>query len=936
MTEQLVVLKIQAILGGKSDMTDLQMRSLAAEYKRMRDAAAEKLERCAALIKAGRDYTALQVAETPPQLLETLNALSFPEYGKWVNFCRSEGYPAGAPFDEYQIELINGLYAKHISQTHPLYRDFRRAMRLRHTEEALSVIRTICKINANDAQAKLECEKIEKKFARMKEAELKHALEKRDDEKIVSLYSELKNYEHSYLKGSTVLETAKEAFSEHQAKASKKRMADIAGKLRMMGGDDFDGILSLASEYQMLKSANPEESSPEDAEYVDVRAAEAAKAHDAAEKDQEAQRARNELLMEIENPSAGGTQKERLKRITNLLDKSKDAIDNELQKKALKAASKLKGQIFRKRLYRLAIAVFAVAALGAAGYFMRLENIKAKSISDASMLIASADDMRDLNSAIKVAEEAEKTYAGAISKNQSLAIDLQKLKIELKTYSDKLTQIRQRMEDMDKFDFEKSSSSACQNAWNMLAETEGLAADFSARFEFPLDKALSDLRTKFSAAIDARKARIRKQLDTCLENIERYLSKLENPTADYPIIISEMTGEVMKAKPIAEDGTNLFKLHAIDTDRFNAAAARVDEAKRRMEEFERLHKAMADAKGELEYLSALQKFADSPASGETLKGKAKAILDRSESLRNGAYDGICSLEAGNASKDVKDFFRAPAAVKDEYLTNIYRYLRGGKPVYTLGKVEEKQTKWNGGSEVVQSAREIGYGAKINNTVYRLIMLGGKQPKGDILVSESITPESILGKEVEKISANIPALGLIKIIADFDKANPLYKLRLENAVFEEMRKDPIKSGLAYSPSAMAREKKIAKFAADNESKCGWLFDSQSKANLAAAELYSSPLPDYLKEAKINLAAAKELSASPMKMIGYADFDGKKKFFDDGENMEIWGITQDTGRFEKVMSGGVEKSAPAMFTPLMLETVSKENALKKARENADKNS
>ncbi len=936
MTEQLVVLKIQAILGGKSDMTDLQIRSLAAEYKRMRDAAAEKLERCAALIKAGRDYTALQVAETPPQLLETLNALSFAEYPKWVNLCKSEGYPAAAPFDEYQIELINGLYAKHISQTHPLYRDFRRAVRLRKTEEALSVIRTICKINANDAQAKGECEKLEKKFARMKEAELEKALRERDDEKIVALYSELKDYEHSYLKGSLALDTAGRAFSEHQAKVAKKRMAEIVRRLELVDERDFDEVLSLASEYQILRSSISDGTDPREAEFVDMRAAEAAKAHDAAELEREAQRARNELLMELENPSEKLPANKRLQRITELYSKAGEAAKGELEVKTKKAISRLRGRIFRRRLSRAALLLIVVGAVGAAGYYLRDERLKSKAVSDAAMLIASADDMRDMQAARGVAEKAESRYAQAVAGNQSLAIELQKLKVEIKSYSDKLTQIRHRMDDMLKFDFENSTSAQYQNAWNMLSETEALAADFSARFEFPFDKELSDIRGMFSNKIDERKARLKGVLERCLESIEKNLAKLENPSDDYPLLLSKLTGSVLEAKPIAEDGTSLFKLHAIDTDRFNAAAARVDEAKRRMEEFGYLNKALDEAKGEAEYLSALQKFADSPASGDALRGKAKAILDKSESLKNGAYDGICSLEAGNASVGVGEFSRAPSAINDEYLTNIYRYLRGGKPVYTLGKVEEKHTKWNGGSEIVQSAREIGYGGKTNNTVYRLIMLGGKQPKGDILVSESATPESILGKEVAKMSANIPAIALLKVIADFDKANPLYRLRLESAIFSEMRKDPVKSGLEYSPSALARERKVAKLADGNTSKCGWLFDAQSKENLVSAELYSSPAPDYMREAKINLAAAKELSGSPMKMVGYMDFNGKKKFFTEDSNGDIWAITQDTGGFEKVMSKGVEKSAPAVFSPLMLEIISKENALKKAAESADKKS
>ena len=146
MTTQLLIIKIQSLLGGTSNSSEAQKRSLASEYSRRCAEATDLLERAVAQIKAGREYPALQIAESRG-LLEMLGELLFPNVEKWRDFCVSEDLPVPPPFDDSQIELLQSLYSKGITQAHPLYRDYRRAMRKRDYEGALAVIRTISKIN---------------------------------------------------------------------------------------------------------------------------------------------------------------------------------------------------------------------------------------------------------------------------------------------------------------------------------------------------------------------------------------------------------------------------------------------------------------------------------------------------------------------------------------------------------------------------------------------------------------------------------------------------------------------------------------------------------------------------------------------------------------------------------------------------------------------
>lgn len=229
MTPQLLIVKIQSILGGSSSAGEQQKRALAAEYCRMCSDANEHLERVVALIRAGREYPALQVAESSA-LLDSLNALVFPELAQWRDLCASEDYPVPPPFDEERIGLVQSLYSKGITQTHPLYRDFRRAMRLRDYPAALSVIRTIVKINSYDAEAARECEKLRRKVALGTLPALSAALDSGDSEKILSLCARL-DPDADALAGNPVWARAQEMRKLFEERRAAERKSEIISKL---------------------------------------------------------------------------------------------------------------------------------------------------------------------------------------------------------------------------------------------------------------------------------------------------------------------------------------------------------------------------------------------------------------------------------------------------------------------------------------------------------------------------------------------------------------------------------------------------------------------------------------------------------------------------------------------------------------------------------
>jgi len=145
---------------------DLEARSLAGEYAALCQRARERLEQCATLVRSGNEHAAFQAAESEPDLLGLCASLSFAESERWHALCRERGLPAGFPLDGQHVLAVESLYGRAIGESHPLYRDYRDAIRRRDEDRALSVLRSIVRINPDDPNARSELARLSAKFLR--------------------------------------------------------------------------------------------------------------------------------------------------------------------------------------------------------------------------------------------------------------------------------------------------------------------------------------------------------------------------------------------------------------------------------------------------------------------------------------------------------------------------------------------------------------------------------------------------------------------------------------------------------------------------------------------------------------------------------------------------------------------------------------------------
>jgi len=187
---------------------DLEARALATEMAELGKRASERLAQCATLARLGNDQAALQAAEAEPSLLDLCAWLSFEESVAWRQLCMDNGLPTAPPLDDTQLLSVEQLYGKPIDENHPLYRDYRQAIRERDDSRALYVLRSITTVNPSDTNAQTELNRLRNKFIRDAMKSVTENCAIKDTEASVQLMSRMEQVGTAQLKGDPEWEEA--------------------------------------------------------------------------------------------------------------------------------------------------------------------------------------------------------------------------------------------------------------------------------------------------------------------------------------------------------------------------------------------------------------------------------------------------------------------------------------------------------------------------------------------------------------------------------------------------------------------------------------------------------------------------------------------------------------------------------------------------------
>jgi hypothetical protein len=187
-TERLVR-RIGELLGQPA--LEAQAAKLAQDYAELGRAAGRRLEQCALMIDAGEELQALQLAETPPPLLDLITVLSFRQAGEWREYCQKHGLPFVEPFYDKFVRQLNATYGKGIASDHPYYRDYRRAVLTNEEERALSILRVIARLNPADQNVAQELHRLEDKTLRARLERLRQTIDSGSTEEVLAQLAEL-------------------------------------------------------------------------------------------------------------------------------------------------------------------------------------------------------------------------------------------------------------------------------------------------------------------------------------------------------------------------------------------------------------------------------------------------------------------------------------------------------------------------------------------------------------------------------------------------------------------------------------------------------------------------------------------------------------------------------------------------------------------------
>ncbi|MBO5255313.1 MAG: hypothetical protein J6B07_05750 [Opitutales bacterium] len=911
MTSELLIVKIQSLLASDNGENQAQKRAIAMEYCNQCTQAHDLLEHCSAMIKAGREYSALEFAESC-NLLERINTLSFKEEKLWAEFCANSGLPFPMPFDENLIEIVSSLYQKGISQTHPLYRDYRRAMRLRDFDKALAIITTISKINATDEVAKEECQRLRKSVVDRKLKRLGELLNTPyldDSSEIESICAFLER-NNDYVHGKPEWELALKKRATIAEENLYEKVSNIIARMRCLKApDDLDEIVSLLGELNSMPESL--KFSPIDEEFIENVSKIAMQLQAEKLSKEKSQRATALIANELNNKNAK-VSKERLILLRKLRVDAGSGLPPETVKILDAEISKLKVSLFIKR-FSIAMASMAiVSVLCYVGYVVCIDTLHKIQKGRLEKALVQIEMIEDPSAMLSSVEDVFKKY-GLYLDDPVLNGRFQQLKSQAQARVQTVARLKKMLEFVEKTDYAKATSRVCSEALDSIDKVseEIILLPESAKAE--IVSRLDKIKENVASQIENRKLETSSRIRKLLAEYEELLSQYESFSFDRIMLDKRYNVLVSELRSFMEDTRSLFKPHQIDIDKYNDISVRIGDAKQKYADFDDARKSLMSAKSFEEYIAIAKLLKQKPFVPADFYKKLTKIMAQASAIKMGQLAEFAEASAIESAMRVGEFSRMIIKLPP-LLGDVYNYTReNGKIIYSLGAAIEKENKWSSGSETMQRVNEIRNNGSTNYVLYRKHQVLGKIATGEKLSNGGLSEESKFAKKIVDIAAEESMLSALEFIVS-SNANPLMKLILENYLFEQMRKDPIFSGLLYSKTALAREILVKKYVR-GFSFHSWLFENGPRKNFIEKELYSCPLPDLKKEAKICINSIIIAQQNPLKMIGVVRENGMKSVFADSVGA-VWAVDK-TGSFGRIADSMDVMGPAAELSPILAE-------------------
>jgi len=897
---------------------DLEARSLAGEYAALCARARERLEQCAALLRGGQEHAAFQVAESEPDLLGLCGQLSFAESERWHALCRERGLPTGFPLDDQQVLAVEGLYGKEIGENHPLYRDYRDAMRTRQEDRALTVLRSIVRINPNDPNARSELQRLSTKFLRESVGKVTALFAAGQREEAVALMKRMELFGTGAVAGDPAWEAALQArLAWLRAKALEQIEQLVATAAEARAGDHWEACAAAVGRTRSLERDHQVNLPAPLAERLAALESWAGELATTAEAEAALRAALEALETEwrdLQQEAARGPSPASLvARLGGWLERA-IPLGDRLPEGRVRDARMLR-QLTRNRLsrrYTLMTAGFVLAVLGAgAAVFLALRGEAAEREAHERFATAElAAERGDPETAARLLEDVR-------AKHPELAEDPAQRQAEEALRA----RIAAQREQLGRLRAAAGALEARRTSGLTLAgltEARRLATAFIEEVGKLGPAGQAELRATLPEAnkLLAEATRVEEAAAAELTNARRRLRQALGPT--------EQIADVAQSVAALDQLRALLdQRKAAGLKELDEAYAEADRAGSRLEDERKsldAAKALATAPDLRAYLDALKDATDAAPEKSDLRQRGQTVLDRAEALRNlprsalgprlGAmWDGCATADPAGVFQP-KDLGEAEARLlkqltDDSVMRGLRKFSvvaqsaqgqRVVRSVYVVGELAQSRASFGDGIETRVEGKELTREGVLVDAVWsrREFVNGAKS--GEELQEGLIIPEVEylrgLGRFHDPKSGQL-AEPLLRTLDRVKRgAAPYLEVRAYQMqeLFRLGGQRPEAWGLLYSPSAQRDAEQLRRITANNLG----AFDFLHKEKWADAQtelkvfFLPRPGPAYADEARFWRATLGTLRGHRLIFAGHVGRDGKPVLRDPLSQVALFGL------------------------------------------------
>jgi hypothetical protein len=933
---------------------DLEARSLAGEYAALCQRTRERLEQCAALIKAGNDHAALQVAESEPDLLGLCAQLSFADSERWQALCRERGLPTGFPLDDHHILAVESLYGKVIGENHPLYRDYREAMRQRDEDRALTVLRSIARINPDDPTARSELTRLSSKFLRESLGKVLQFFDQGSAQEAVELMNRMERFGALALTNEPRWDDALARRLAHLRDKAHEQILRLLPEARAARESaQWETCASHLGRIRTWERDHQVTLTPTDLEELSSLEAWAGELAAVAEAEATQRSALETLTKEwdlLRQDAARGSSPALLISRLNVWIEKATPLTDRLPEGTVREARGVR-QLTRARLSRRYtilttswVAGLLCLLLGA--YWWQAQEGKAREANDRFTEIQALVERWDNEGAVRKLEKLKEDHplfvAGEEIKAATEALQRQAVaqadtELQLKTEATYLEQRRKEGINLTNF------APVTQRAKAYVSELAKVGPAASARLQTVLPNPEAVLATCTKVSEESRNdlLALRRQLKVALGEDETVVNL---PRAN---------------EALEKLRTLLTTLSAAGLKDLDEAYAEADRAALRLEADQKSVNAvrgLADSGDLKAYLDALAAVAQTAKENSDLRRRASFIAERAEALRNlprstlaprvGAmWDGLVKSDPNGifqpdellASED-----KVIRALADDKTTarlrkyNVRQHSSGGDPrimrqVFIAGEISLQRNLISGGIETVRTAKELTREGTVVESSWSCREFnkpnGETTKSGEDLLEGLVIPELDYLRQFTRfydLKAGKMSEPLLRKL-DLIRRSPTPHLELRAFQMQELFKiasqRPEAWGLLYSPSAQRDAEQLRRITQNAMSPYDFLFkdkwaDVQPELR---AFLTRQTGATYAEEARFWRRTLGELQSKKLMFAGTMGRDGKPALREVLTNSALYGLDSE-GKpallFRTDTAGSlIRVNEPALLTPLL---------------------